>query len=118
MIAGRLYKKGEDGILRLCIEPSDYPYYLLLAHQILARIHLLGQQKTQGLLRLRVFWPTMYKDAHTFVRACLQCSNITPIPHATLYQVMVAPQWNHYLVDYLQTHVFLANITLAHKKAI
>ena len=31
---------------------------------------------------------------------------------------MVAPQWSHYIVKYLQTHILHTNISLAQKRAI
>ena len=33
LVLGRLYKEGQDGVLCLCIEPSDYPHYISQAHQ-------------------------------------------------------------------------------------
>ena len=60
----------------------------------------------------------MHEDAYAFVRECHQYATLQPIPHATLYQVMVAPKWSHYLVDYLQTHALPVNISLARKRAI
>ena len=43
LLVGRLYHKGNDGILRLCIEPSEQNYFLRQAHQSSIDVHLAGQ---------------------------------------------------------------------------
>ena len=91
------------------IEPCDYPYYLSKAHQNSARIHLSGQQTAQSLLRLGVFWPSVHEDAHSFVKESFEFRLVKPVHYGTFYQVMVAPKWDQYIVDFLQTHILLAN---------
>ena len=110
--------EGQDRILRLCIKPSDYPHHLARAHQNTSRIHLSGQQTAQSLFRLGVYWPTVHEDAHTFVRGCFHCQLIQPVPYGTLYQVMIAPKWSRYIVEYLQSPIFPANMKLARRRAI
>ena len=118
LVSRRLYKEGLDGILRLCVEPSDYPHYLARAHQNTSRIHLSGQQTAQNLLRLGVYWPTLHEDAHTFVKDCFHFQLIPPVLYGTLYQVTIAPKWSRYIVEYLQSPIFPANMTLARRRAI
>ena len=72
----------------------------------------------QSLLRLGVYWPTMHEDAHTFVRDCFHCQLVQPVPYGTLYQVMIAPKWNRYIVEYLQSPIFPANMPLARRRPI
>ena len=66
LLAGRLYQEGDDGVLRLCLEPSVMNF-LQQAHQSSIAIHLAGQQTTQALLILGVYWPSMHQDAFPFV---------------------------------------------------
>ena len=68
LIAGCLYHEGKDGILRLCIDPSKQAFYLTQAYQSFPRIHFVGRKTAQVLLRLGVFWPSMYQDTYTFVQ--------------------------------------------------
>ena len=44
MLAGCLYKEGQDGILRLCIEPFEKAHYLEIAHVAVGNIHMAGNQ--------------------------------------------------------------------------
>ena len=69
-------------------------------------------------MRLGVYWPTMRQDAFSYVQTCAKCQAQKPNPYGTLYQIMTAPQWSQYIFDYLQTHILLANISLARKRAV
>ena len=60
----------------------------------------------------------MRQDAFSYVQTCSKCQAQKPIPYGTLYQIMIAPQWREHIVDYLQTHVLPANISLARRRAI
>lgn len=112
LVSGRLYKEGRDGILRLCIGPADFFHYPARAHQNTSRIHLSGQQTIQSLHRLGVYWPNLHEDAHKFVKGFFHCQLIQPIPYGTLYQVMIAPKWGKYIVEYLQALMFPADMPL------
>ena len=118
LIAGRLYHEGNDKILRLCIEPSEQGYYLEQAHKSALGIHSAGQQTAQALMRLGIYWPSMRQDAFSYVHNCDKCRAHKPVSYGTLYHIMIAPQWSQYIVDYLQTHILPANISLARKRAI
>ena len=50
MLAGRLYHRGMDGIMRLCIELGEKKYYLRLAHETIGGIHMAGNQTLKILL--------------------------------------------------------------------
>ena len=60
----------------------------------------------------------MCQDAFSYVQTCAKCQAQRPTSYGTLYQIMIAPQWSEYIVDYLQTHILPANISLARKRAI
>ena len=101
MLAGQMYNKGQDGVLRLCIEPEEKPYYLKMAHETIGGIHMAGNQTLKRLLWVGVWWPSMKTEAHSYVLSCKECGNQPPKPFTTLFQVMVAPKWSSYIVDYL-----------------
>lgn len=42
MIAGRMYGKGTDGILRLWIEPEEQYFYSRHAYETIGGIHMIG----------------------------------------------------------------------------
>ena len=67
MLARRMYNKGQDGILQLCIELEQKNHYLKLAHEKIGGIHMVGNQTLKRLLWGCVWWPTMKAEAHNFV---------------------------------------------------
>ncbi|MCO5604555.1 hypothetical protein L7F22_058722 [Adiantum nelumboides] len=85
LLAGRLYKRNQDGILFLCINPEEKEQYLTQAHTTIVGIHYAQDQMMQRILRLGVYWPTMRSDIHLFVKSYVQCQNQTLIPHVTLF---------------------------------
>ena len=101
LIAGRLYHEGNDKILRLCIEPLEQDYFLKQAHNSALGIHSAGQQTTQALMRLGIYWPSMRQDAFSYVHNCDKCRAHKPVSYGTLYHIMIAPQWSQYILDYL-----------------
>ena len=79
---------------------------------------MVGSQTFKRLLWEGVWWPTMKKEAHSYVWACINYSNQYPKPHATLFQVMIAPDWSSYIIDYLKHRVLPENVEKARRKAI
>ena len=73
MLAGRLYKKGKDGILRLCIERNESDVHVEQAHIALGNIHISPDQNIKRIERMGVYLPTMRKDVYAFVCRC-SCS--------------------------------------------
>ena len=85
LISGRLYKRGNEGILRLCIEPHEQDSYLQEAHVGLCGWHFSQPQTTQRLNRMGVFWPHMTQHVHKYVASCEQCQIHVPLAHSTLF---------------------------------
>ena len=73
MLARRLYKKGKDGILRLCIEKNKSDVYIEQAHIALGNIYISPDQTIRRINRMGVYWPTMRKDVYAYVHRC-SCS--------------------------------------------
>ena len=65
-----------------------------------------------------VWWPTLRAEVYDFVKACSKCQDKPPKPHATLFQIAVAPQWSKYIVDYLENHRLPEKISKVRSKAI
>ena len=59
MLAGRMYHKGRDGVLRLCIEPEEKQHYLVINHTTIGGIHMGTNQTIKRILWASVWWPTM-----------------------------------------------------------
>ena len=118
MLAGRMYRLGKDGILRLCIEHQEKEHYLIAAHITIGGIHMAANQTIKRILWAGVWWPTMRAEVHTFVRACSECHSRPPKSHATLFQVAIAPNWSKYIVDFLQHRTLPEKVSKVRSKAI
>ena len=100
LIAGQLYRLGNDGVLRLAIDQLEISQYLTEAHILVGGFHSSKDQTLKRLQRQGVYWPMMKSDVHTFVKECYVCQIDPPTPHATLFKVTVAPKWSYYIVEY------------------
>ena len=109
MLAGRLYKKGKDGILRLCIERNESDVYVEQAHISLGNIHISLDQTIRRIERMGVYWSTMRKDVYAYVCrcSCFEEKDHTSNCCSTLFQVSItAPNWAKTIVKYLSTNQF------------
>ncbi|MCO5549244.1 hypothetical protein L7F22_002711 [Adiantum nelumboides] len=118
LLVGRLYKRNQDGILLLCINPEEKEQYLTQAHTTIVGIHYAEDQTMQRILRLGVYWPTMRSDIHSFVKSCVQYQIQTPMPHVTLFQAFVVPKWSNHIVTYLSNRTFPEDMSKQHQRAI
>jgi hypothetical protein len=60
LIAQILYKKGKDGILRRCINPSEVDLILQGCHDDVCGVHFAGMVTAQKALQSGYWWPTMF----------------------------------------------------------
>ena len=91
---------------------------LKLAHVAVGNIHMAGNQTLKRILWSGVWWPTIRQETHEYVRQCKDCQTNRPLPHATLFQVSIAPKWSKYIVEYLTQHLLPEKISKARRKAI
>ena len=117
LLSGRLYHKGVDGILRLCIEPSNIPMYLTEAHQNIGSAHHGNTRTHQNLLRLGVYWPRMKFTTYQHIQNCKKCMIKSRVESVTLFRIAIAPQWSKYIFDCLQQIPFPANMTKTRLKS-
>jgi len=76
MIDGVLYKKGNDEILRRCINPSEVPLVLEGCHSEVCGGHFAGLVTAHKTLQLGYWWPTMFTDAAKFAKKCDPCQRV------------------------------------------
>ena len=55
MLAGRLYKRGTYGVLRMCIESTDVERYLQLAHVTMGNIHCAPDQTVRRIEQMGIY---------------------------------------------------------------
>ena len=68
-----LFRKKADGVLLRCLEKEESDLVLTQLHDGPAGGHFGGDTTAHKILRARYFWPTLFKDAHAFVRRCQDC---------------------------------------------
>ena len=85
-----LYRKGEDGLLLLCLGPQEAVQAVAEVHEGICGAHQSGRKMGWLLRRHGYFWPSMLKDCIEFARGCVQCQIHGPIqrvPAKTLHSV-------------------------------
>ena len=69
MVLGyRLFRRGADGLLRRRVSTTEVPSILLACHYSACGGRFSGQLTGQKILRAGYFWPTLFKDAHDYVK--------------------------------------------------
>ena len=76
LIGGVLYKKGRDEVLRRCIFPSEVDAILEGCHLDSCGGHFAGDSTARKALMTGYWWPSMFSNAHQFVRRCDACQRI------------------------------------------
>ena len=73
IIANQLYHRGKDGNLRICVAKSEYVPVLTHARSYASDGHFSTDVTTKAIMRVGLWWPTLYKDAVEFVKRCNEC---------------------------------------------
>ena len=78
LIAGQLYKRGKDDILRRCPREDETLHIMEEAHQGVAGGHFATDITARKIMLTGYWWPTLFKDCALFVRGgcdeCQRCS--------------------------------------------
>ncbi|KAM1184237.1 hypothetical protein ACFX15_013225 [Malus domestica] len=86
-----LYRKGEDGLLLLCLGPQESARAIAEVHEGVCGAHQSGRKMRWLLRRHGYFWPKILKDCIEFARGCVQCQIHGPIqrvPAESLHSVI------------------------------
>ncbi|KAM2386308.1 hypothetical protein ACFX1X_038800 [Malus domestica] len=75
----KLYRKGEDGLLLLCLGPQESAQAITEVHEGVCEAHQSGRKMRWLLRRHGYFWPRILKDCIEFTRGCIQCQIHGPI---------------------------------------
>ena len=82
-----LYRRSFSAPLLRCVGSEEARYILTEVHEGVCGNHTGYRVLAQKVLRAGYYWPTIMKDAETFVRACKQCqlhSNVARAPSTDL----------------------------------
>jgi hypothetical protein len=72
-----LFRVNYDGALLICLEREDEDKVLKEIHDGLAGGHFAGNTTTHKILRVDYYWPTLFRDAHTYARNYKTCQMST-----------------------------------------
>jgi hypothetical protein len=76
LIVGHLYKLGVDNILRRCVMEHEHPIILVEAHEGIDGGHYARKATAQKIVRVGLWWPTIYKDAKEYFHICDVCQRV------------------------------------------
>ena len=106
-----LYKRGFSRPYLRCLVNEEADYVMREVHEGICGNHSGSRSLVHKLMRVGYYWPTMQKDAETYVKACNKCqrfSNIIRQPSEELAP-MTAPwpfaQWGLDIMGSLLTAV-------------
>ena len=68
-----LFRKNADGVLLHCLEKEEFDLVITQLHDATAGGHFGGDTTPHKILRESYSWPTVFKDAHAFIRRCPDC---------------------------------------------
>ncbi|KAM2617796.1 hypothetical protein TB1_034159 [Malus domestica] len=85
-----LYRKGDDGLLLLCLSPQEVAQAIIEVHEGIYGVHQSGRKMRWLLRRHEYFWPSILKDCIEFARGCIQCQihgSIQRVPAESLHSL-------------------------------
>ena len=68
-----LFKIGGDGLLRRCVSRGESKSILWHDHNSPYGGHFNGERTAAKVLQSGFYWPTIFKDAHIYVKQCDKC---------------------------------------------
>ena len=69
-IEGVLFRNNYDGVLLRCLEQEDAAKMVKELNDGPAGGNYLGDTTSHKILRAGYYWPTLFKETHTYVRKC------------------------------------------------
>lgn len=75
-ISGCLFYTGLDHEIRRCIREDEVYDILKSCHDGPCRGHFADKRMAHKILRMGYYWPSLFKDANKYVRACDSCQRM------------------------------------------
>ena len=94
-----LFRHCVDQMIRRYIPENEMRAILLHCHYLECGRHFSGQRTTAKVLQSGFYWPTLFKDAHSFVKTCDRCqrignnSNKNEMPLISILEVELFDVW-------------------------
>jgi len=74
-----LFKYCPDQIFRRCIPDNEVSSVIKFCHSEACGGHFSSRKTTAKILQSGFYWPTMFKDSHTFCKTCENCQKLGSI---------------------------------------
>nr|KYP58627.1 Retrovirus-related Pol polyprotein from transposon opus [Cajanus cajan] len=71
-----LFKRCADGIIRRCVLESEFESILWHCHGSDYGGHFSGERTASKVLQSGFYWPTLFKDARSFIERCDKCQRV------------------------------------------
>lgn len=104
VIASVQYRGDMDHVIRRCVPGYERQAILKEAHARNSRGHFAGDITGEKIFQPGLWWPTMVKGAHEFLKRCLPCqrddkpTNQDRIPHQPILSLHPFQKWGLYFV--------------------
>ena len=98
-----LYKLCKDGICRRCLSKGEIRSVISHCHNFPCRGYAGTSKTATKVLQARFIWPSLFKDVHTYVRACDRyqrmgnLSRKNEMPFNFILEVEIFDVWEHRL---------------------
>jgi hypothetical protein len=76
LIVRHLYNMGVDSILRRCVLEHERHIILIDVEEGIVGGHYVGKDTAQKVLRTRLLWPKVHKDAKEYFQQCNACQRV------------------------------------------
>lgn len=77
LIKGDLYWRNKDGVLLFCLDVVQAPMVLKDLHDGVYGGHFSAKTTAHKILNAGYYWPSIFKDCHTYVRKCEACQKFS-----------------------------------------
>ncbi|KAK8697965.1 hypothetical protein V6N13_114097 [Hibiscus sabdariffa] len=94
-----LFKQCADQVLRRCVPEEEQKDIVYHCHSASCGGHFGGNRTAAKILQSGFYWPTLFKDAHAFAKACDRCqrtrniSKKNEIPLQNMLEVELFDVW-------------------------
>jgi hypothetical protein len=77
MIVDILFKRNYDGILLRCVDERKSQELMKEFHEGICGGHFVPTTTTHKIIRVRFYWPLIFKDSNATIRKCVYCQQFS-----------------------------------------
>ncbi|KAL4368419.1 hypothetical protein GQ457_05G022940 [Hibiscus cannabinus] len=99
-----LFKQCADQVLRRCVPEEEQKYIMYHYHAAACGGHFGGNRIAAKILQSGFYWPTLFKDAHAFSKACDWCQrtgNISRRNEMPLQNILEVELFDVWGIDFM-----------------